>query len=91
MKIIAYISLSILFLTVGFSACNQKPVDSNKEPRVLSDNYVEVVIYDSCEYIVAGHGNNRWGSHKGDCKNPIHHINLNDSTKTLSPFTGQNW
>ncbi len=71
MKIIAYVSLFILFLTVSFSACNQKPVE-NKEPQILNEDYVNIVIYDSCEYIVAGAGTNRWGSHKGNCKNPIH-------------------
>ena len=27
---------------------------------------------DSCQYIVVAYGDYRWGSHKGDCKNPIH-------------------
>jgi hypothetical protein len=71
LRIIAYLSLFLLFLTIGFSACNQ-PVEENKEPRVISDKLVDIVIYDSCEYIVYGSGNNRWGSHKGNCKNPIH-------------------
>jgi hypothetical protein len=71
MKILAYLSLSILFLTVFFSACNQKSVE-NKEPKVLTEDYVNVVIYDSCEYIVVGSGSHKWGSHKGNCKNSIH-------------------
>jgi outer membrane lipoprotein-sorting protein len=27
---------------------------------------------EGCEYIVAGVGDMKWGSHKGNCKNPIH-------------------
>lgn len=27
---------------------------------------------DGCEYIVVGSGQNRWGTHKGNCSNPIH-------------------
>ena len=31
-----------------------------------------IYIIDSCEYIVFHNGNASWGSHKGNCKNPIH-------------------
>lgn len=31
-----------------------------------------VFTLDSCEYIVVGYGDMQWGSHKGDCRNPIH-------------------
>lgn len=27
---------------------------------------------EGCEYIVVGFGHNRWGTHKGNCSNPIH-------------------
>lgn len=71
MKIIAYLSLISFFLIVGFSACSQQKVDNTK-PKQLSDGSVRVVIYDSCEYIIVGGGHSKWGSHKGNCKNPIH-------------------
>ncbi len=77
MKLLPYIPITLFFLFLGFTACNQKQVE-NKEPQILSEDYVNVVIYDSCEYIVAGAGTNRWGSHKGNCKNPIH---KNDTIK----------
>jgi hypothetical protein len=32
----------------------------------------KVYTLQGCEYIVIGAGNTKWGSHKGDCKNPIH-------------------
>lgn len=28
--------------------------------------------YHGCEYVVFSSGSNAWGSHKGDCSNPIH-------------------
>ena len=56
---------------------NTPPTISNDVKELDSTGYngVEVVSYDSCEYIVTGYGNARWGSHKGNCKNPIHYKN----------------
>ncbi len=52
---------------------------SQKEiPTKLSkttENYYQRVSefnYEGCEYIKVGTGQNAWGSHKGNCKNPIH-------------------
>lgn len=70
MKIIAYLSLISFFLIVGFSACDQQKVDT--KPKELPDGSVRIVTYDSCEYIVVGGGHSRWGTHKGNCINPIH-------------------
>jgi hypothetical protein len=36
------------------------------------DQRYRVYTLEGCEYIVAGSGSSRWGSHKGNCKNPIH-------------------
>jgi hypothetical protein len=36
------------------------------------DQNYKVYTLEGCEYIVAGYGKDRWGSHKGTCKNPIH-------------------
>lgn len=36
------------------------------------DQQYRVYTLEGCEYVVVGVGNNRWGSHKGNCKNPIH-------------------
>jgi len=41
----------------------------------------EIYTLDGCEYIKVGIGNNSWGSHKGDCKNPIHQYNPIDTTE----------
>ena len=46
-----------------------------KELSKTADNYYRNVTeftYEGCEYIKVGTGQNAWGSHKGNCKNPIH-------------------
>ena len=43
--------------------------------RQKSDEHYKNVtefIYGGCEYIRVGYGQNAWGSHKGNCINPIH-------------------
>lgn len=37
-----------------------------------SDQNYRTYTLEGCEYIVIGVGKDRWGSHKGNCKNPIH-------------------
>jgi hypothetical protein len=32
----------------------------------------KIYTLEGCEYIVGNEGTNQWGSHKGNCKNPIH-------------------
>jgi hypothetical protein len=44
-------------------------LDSNS--RYWDQNY-KVYTLEGCEYIVGGIGKSSWGSHKGNCKNPIH-------------------
>jgi hypothetical protein len=36
------------------------------------DQNYKVYTLEGCEYIVVGVGKTQWGSHKGNCKNPIH-------------------
>ena len=81
MKTIAYISLFILFLTLGFSACNEnngqkaplsKRMELDSTSRYSDQNY-KVYTLEGCDYVVVGYGKDRWGSHKGNCKNPIHY------------------
>lgn len=40
-----------------------------------SDRTYRTYTLEGCEYIVVGMGNFQWGSHKGNCKNPIHKKN----------------
>lgn len=43
----------------------------NNNSRYYDQQY-EVYTLEGCEYIVVGFGKEKWGSHKGNCKNPIH-------------------
>lgn len=38
------------------------------------DRYYQIYTLEGCEYIVVSPGNSHftWGTHKGNCKNPIH-------------------
>jgi hypothetical protein len=74
--------LSVLIL----SSCDF--TDDKKEPNTVSKpveikelensdttpyhRYYQIYTLDGCEYIVVGIGSNTWGTHKGNCKNPIH-------------------
>ena len=60
-------------------SCEQpKTKQIPQEPKVLTkdtENYYQRVTeytYEGCEYIKVGYGQSIWGSHKGNCKNPIH-------------------
>jgi hypothetical protein len=44
-------------------------LDSNSQ---YYDHNYRVYTLEGCEYIVVDFGNSKWGSHKGNCKNPIH-------------------
>ena len=47
----------------------QMELDTNSQ---YYDQQYRVYTLEGCEYIVCGQGTTRWGSHKGNCKNPIH-------------------
>lgn len=75
---------TILFFTICFlviTSCvneyrgTKAPQSKRMELDTTSQYYdqqYKVYTLEGCEYIVVGVGNNRWGSHKGNCKNPIH-------------------
>jgi hypothetical protein len=46
---------------------------AKEKPTELTN--VTECTYQGCEYIKVGFGERAWGSHKGNCKNPIHKIN----------------
>jgi hypothetical protein len=78
------------FWVIGIIAvsCNENrgqkaPTDNRLELDSTSNYYDQnyrVYTLEGCEYIVVVYGNQRWGSHKGNCKN---HINSQKSD-TLS-------
>jgi hypothetical protein len=65
---------SMMVMTLMIESCSEPK--KQKEVKVynidtLNTDYVIYVI-DSCEYIVFYSGSSTWGTHKGDCSNPIH-------------------
>jgi flagellar basal body-associated protein FliL len=48
---------------------NRTELDNTSE---YYDQHYKVYTFEGCEYIVINSGSSRWGSHKGNCKNPIH-------------------
>ena len=72
--------LTLFFLPLLMNSCNEedrtkapqsKKMELDSTSQYYDQNY-KVYTLEGCEYIVAGYGKDRWGSHKGTCKNPIH-------------------
>ena len=42
------------------------------------DKQYRTYTLEGCEYILVGQGDFQWGSHKGNCKNPIHKENASN-------------
>lgn len=77
----ALLFISIFSLCV-FSSCideaeqakAQQDYESNEldnSSRYYHKRY-QTYTLEGCEYIVVDSGSSKWGSHKGNCKNPIH-------------------
>ena len=73
----------ILLLVLSLASCvgpeaktsnmvNPRRMELDNSSKYYDLNY-RVYTLEGCEYILVGAGNNRWGSHKGNCKNPIHY------------------
>jgi len=66
-----------LLVVIGCSDGNRQKPDASKLEMFNGSNYYDqryhVYTLEGCEYIVAGAGKTQWGSHKGNCKNPIHY------------------
>ena len=75
----------ILGILLGlFLIYSDKHPRVNKKPKQIEESIglrqksdmpyrnVTEYTYGGCEYIKVGFGQNAWGSHKGNCKNPIH-------------------
>lgn len=70
--IVFIISLCIMTLMVGCSSREKHKEVHTYNVDSLSNTDYSIYIIDSCEYIIFYGGSSTWGSHKGDCKNPIH-------------------
>jgi len=82
-----FLILPIIITTIvliSLNSCNPNSEEQKKEIIELSndpENYyrnVQEYTYEDCEYISVGVGNSRWGSHKGNCSNPIHKEHSSD-------------
>ena len=51
---------------------NPHKMELDNSSKYYDENY-KIYTLEGCEYIVVGYGNAQWGSHKGNCKNPIHY------------------
>ena len=77
-------SKTILFfitaLAIFFTSCEEQKINKAPQSKRIeldtlsrySDQNYKVYTLEGCEYVVVSTGSNRWGSHKGNCKNPIH-------------------
>ncbi len=61
-------------------APQSKRLELDSTSRYYDQNY-KIYTLEGCEYVVVGYGNQRWGSHKGNCKNPIHTNELSAGQK----------
>ena len=57
--------------TRGPKAQESKILKLDSTSMYQVQNY-KVYTLEGCEYIKVGFGRDAWGSHKGNCKNPIH-------------------
>ena len=77
MKLISILTISLVFLLGSCVDPKERPttnphrMELDNTSQYYDQNY-KVYTLEGCEYIVVGVGNTKWGSHKGDCKNPIH-------------------
>ena len=62
----------VIGLTIG--SCSEPNVDRKNTGIIYGDGAeVEEIVIDGCQYIGQFGGfNTDWGTHKGNCNNPIH-------------------
>lgn len=72
-------SLMLLLMTSCDDNKDQKAPQSKRmeldSTSRYSDQNYKVYTLEGCEYVSIGYGKERWGSHKGNCKNKIHKEN----------------
>jgi hypothetical protein len=57
---------------MSLNACNQRPEGKENKTEIIEVTDYSIYTLDGCEYVRFGRGNYSWGSHKGNCSNPIH-------------------
>ena len=71
-SIVVIILLCIMTLLVGCTSREKQKEVGVYNVDTLSHTNYSIYIIDSCEYIIFYGGSSTWGSHKGNCSNPIH-------------------
>jgi hypothetical protein len=72
------IGITLMMLGISLFSCGERNIQQIEKPiglRQKSDEHYKNVTeftYGGCQYIRVGFGQNAWGSHKGNCTNPIH-------------------
>lgn len=82
MKYIIVLLISFLLLSCQSEQERQKSIKDSQSTELDSNStyyskQFQILTLDSCQYVVVSYGNDRWGSHKGDCTNPIHKTKIN--------------
>lgn len=67
--------IKLLILCILFSSCVKNTTENTIDVIKFNGEYLQVVEIDSCEYLYLGGGNGSLLTHKGNCKNIIHHEN----------------
>jgi hypothetical protein len=74
-KLLFLIGLSLLVSCEGnvqvSTQSKEEPIGLRQKSDDLHKNVTEFT-YGGCVYIKVGYGQSTWGSHKGNCTNPIH-------------------
>lgn len=61
-------SLFVLILGLVIASCDTTVKTSEDSTQFWRGNSIEVIVYDSCEYVLFSNGQSSWGAHKGNCK-----------------------
>ena len=77
MRLLLVVTILLVMIILLFVSCikerpNTKQMDFVMEGNSSYGNKATTIIIDSCEYVFVPFNNASWGSHKGNCKNPIH-------------------
>jgi hypothetical protein len=59
-------------ILISLNSCNPSPEKKLNKPNVIEFTNYDIYTIEGCEYVRFGRGNHSWGSHKGNCSNPIH-------------------
>lgn len=72
-KLIIISALLLGLYSCSHSSTQRRPTNElQMSTSACYSQQYRIYTLEGCEYIVVSYGSERWGSHKGNCKNPIH-------------------